>query len=475
MKNLKDITEQVVDKRAGLVEEWGPWLDGAAKTPWEKGNLAVILEEQYKHAAKNNASLNEDVRTSNIATFEKFIFPMIRTVWPNLASLDLVSVQAMDGPVSMIFYFDFTAGSTKGRVKKGDVLAGARRGMNENAANYPSETVDLETWSNAATAATGFFSYVPVRPGSVTVSFELSGSAGTVRTMSDNGTGVASQSGGQATSLAINYVTGAYTWTIAGGETATNIQVTYDYNSEGPNFSSNPVPQIDAQLTNSPVVSRREALRILWSADMAASLRSIYGLDAEQELTEALAQQIRFSIDNIVINDLWRIASAGNVVFDAAPASPSIPWFTHQMALVKTLQSGSNMVFQETRRGFANWIVAGVDAATIIESHPLFESSGNLNGPGVVFSGVLAGKWKVWKNPFLTSTTTGEFGSANFLLGFKGNSFYDAGYVYAPWIPFYTTPTVQLDDMMYRKAVMTHFGRKAVNGLFYATGLIDNA
>lgn len=463
MKKLQDISEQVTDKRAKLIEEWAGYVEDI-KNPWEKGNLAMILEEQYKHVSQ----LNEDVRTSNIATFEKFIFPMIRTVWPNLASLDLVSVQAMDGPVSMIFYFDFTAGSTKGRVKKGDVLAGARRGMNENAYNYPSETIDVETVTGSGT-----LTYVPVRPGSMTVTYTTG--AGNSGTISDNGSGGGALTvAGETVTLTVNYMSGAYTLGVSGGGSIASAQATYDFNSEGPNFANNPIPQIDAQLTNSPVVSRKEALRILWSADVAAQLRSIYGLDAEQELTEALAQQIRFSIDNIVINDLWRIASAGSVVFDAVPSSPSIPWFTHQMALVKTLQSGSNMVFQETRRGFANWIICGVDAATILESHPLFESAGNLNGPGVVFSGVLAGKWKVWKNPFLTSTAVGDFGSANFLLGYKGQNFYDAGYVYAPWIPFYSTPTVQLDDLMFRKAVMTHFGRKAVNGLFYAKGLIDN-
>ena len=462
-KRIQDLMEQVNQKRSHLAEErWGDYCEGTKG--WDRSVLAQLLENEASHIA----GLDEETRTSAIGSFEKFIFPMIRAVWPNLASQELVSVQPMEGPMSMLFFLDFTAGSDKGSIKKGDPLITARTGMREEAQTYASETIDLESM----TTTTGSLTYAPVRPGSLSITFthNVEGSL----TATDNGNGTASVTSNAVTvSWAINYVTGAYTATVGSGSISA-VQATYEYNSEGPDFANNTIPQLDATLTSAPVVSRPEKLRARWSVEVAAQLKSIHGLDAEMELTEALAQQVRFGIDNKIINDLWRVAVGGNVTFDVTPAA-GIPYFTHQMALIKTLQSGSNMIFKETRRGFGNWIVAGVDAATIIESHPLFESSGNVNGPGVVFAGVLANKWKVFKNPYLTSTATGSFGSKNFLIGYKGANFYDAGYVYAPWIPFYQTPTVVLDDMMFRKAVMTHYARKVVNGLFYVTGLMDHA
>lgn len=447
-KRVLDLTEQVNNQRGQLAEaRWGDFCDGL--TGWDRGVVAQLLENEAEHLA----TLTEETRTSAIGTFEKFIFPMIRAVWPNLVSQELVSVQPMEGPISMLFFLDFTAGSNKGAIKKGDVLISSRTGMNEFAQNYQSEVVEDEPVADYAGAGSKNLSYTPIRPGSVQLTI-----GGT--TISDDGAGGFTDTVAGNT-WTINYTTGALTSTGAD----TDISVTYEYNSE----MSDLTPQLDASLTSAPVVSRGQKIRARWSVEVAAQLKAVHGLDAEVELTEALAQQIRFGIDNQIINNLFNIAQSPPVSFDVnPPAGSNIPYFTHQMALVKTLAQASNGIFKTTRRGYGNWIVCGVDAATILESHPLFETAGNLNGPGVVFSGVLANRWKVFKNPFL-------FDSTKFLVGYKGMNFFDAGFVYAPWIPFYQTQTITLDDMMFRKGVMTHFGQKAINGLFYAQGTMLHA
>jgi hypothetical protein len=455
-KRIADLTEQVNNQKAPLVERWSDLCEGVS-TSWDRMVVAQLLENQAGHLA----SLTEETRTSSIGSFEKFIFPMIRAVWPNLVSQELVSVQPMEGPISMLFFLDFTAGSAKGGVKKGDTLISARTGMAEGAYEYASETVKDEPLADGdfvIATDTVYLAYRPVRPGSFYLTYTTGGNTYTI---SDNGSGTFS---GVNITGTINYTAGSITHTVANAN-LTNVSATYDYNSE----MSDLVPQLDASLTSTPVVSRADKLRARWSVEVSAQLKAVHGLDAEVELTEALAQQIRFGIDNKLINNLWSIAAAGNVNFDVnPPAGSNIPYFTHQMSLIKTLASGSNKIFQATRRGYGNWIVCGTDAATIIEAHPLFETAGPLNGPGVVFSGTLAGRWKVFKNPFLADTTA-------FLIGYKGMNFFDAGYVYAPWIPFYQTQTITLDDMMFRKGVMTHYGQKAVNGLFYVTGNMLNA
>lgn len=453
-KRISDLTEQVNNTKAPLLERWSDLTDGIGNS-WDRNTVAQLLENEAGHLA----SLTEETRTGSIGSFEKFIFPMIRAVWPNLVTQELVSVQPMEGPISMLFFLDFTAGSDKGSTKKGDTLIGARTGMNENAYEYASEKVKDEPTADLATGAkTINFNYRPVRPGSFSMTYTTGGTTYTVVESGGVFTGTGITSNGT-----INYQAGVASLTVASA--MSGITITYDYNSE----MSDLVPQLDASLTSTPVVSRADKLRARWSVEVAAQLKAVHGLDAEVELTEALAQQIRFGIDNKLINNLFNFAAAGHVNFDVnPPAGSNIPYFTHQMALVKTLASGSNKIFQKTRRGYGNWIVCGTDAATIIEAHPLFETAGPLNGPGVVFSGTLAGRWKVFKNPFLADTTS-------FLIGYKGLNFFDAGYVYAPWIPFYQTQTITLDDMMFRKGVMTHYGQKAVNGLFYVTGNMLNA
>jgi len=463
-KRIADLQEEVSRRGQDLADnKWSDFCEGTKG--WDRTVLAHILENQAKHLAM----MDEDTRSNAVASFEKFIFPLIRTVWPNLVSQELVSVQPMDGPVSMLFFLDFTAGTTKGNVTKGDALISARTGMREEAYDYASETVDLESLTGGANNINGTLSYTPIRPGSVVITYTISG---VTYTATDNGVGTITGSGGTYTGT-VNYTTGVVGLTSVTGTTSA-VTATYDYNSEGPDFAANNIPLLDASLTTAPVQSRADKIRARWSVEVAAQLRAVHGLEAEMELVEALAQQIRFGIDNKIINKLYGIASAGSVTFDATPPA-GVPYFTHQMSLLKTVRAGSNFIFKQTRRGTGNWIVAGVDAATIFESHPLFEASGNGSGSGVVFAGTFAKTWKLYKTPFANNVNGSAMGSKNFLIGYKGQNFYDAGFVFAPWIPFYQTPTTVLDDMMFRTAVMSHYAVKAVNGLFYCSGLVDHA
>jgi len=141
-KRVHDLMEQVNNKRAVLSEgKWSDYCEGLPR--WDKNILATLLENEAQHIA----GLDEDTRSSAIGSFEKFIFPMIRAVWPNLVSQELVSVQPMEGPISMLFFLDFTAGTAKGQVTKGQELITARTGMREEAQAYQSETVTLESGS----------------------------------------------------------------------------------------------------------------------------------------------------------------------------------------------------------------------------------------------------------------------------------------------------------------------------------------
>lgn len=74
--------------------------------------------------------------------------------------------------------------------------------------------------------------------------------------------------------------------------------------------------------------------------------------------------------------------------------------------------------------------------------------------------------WTIYKDPFFGQ---GQAQPRIGLIGFKGSSFLDSGYVYAPYIPLYTTPTIVMDDFKGRKGMATQYGKRAVNARFYAT------
>lgn len=128
------------------------------------------------------------------------------------------------------------------------------------------------------------------------------------------------------------------------------------------------------------------------------------------------------------------------------------------------LVEAQNKIFYKTRRAQANWVVAGMDASNIIETLPGFVPSGIQNTMGIVQTGVLNGRWTIYKDPYIPTD--------KFLVGHKGVSFLETGMVYAPYVPLFSTGTVTLDDFIARKGLGTLYGKKIVNPNFYCLGLV---
>ena len=69
------------------------------------------------------------------------------------------------------------------------------------------------------------------------------------------------------------------------------------------------------------------------------------------------------------------------------------------------------------------------------------------------------------------------FPRAVILVGRRGSSFLESGYVYAPYVPLQTTPTIfGPEDFVPRKGVMTRYAKKMVRpdmyGIVVVRGLL---
>jgi hypothetical protein len=64
-------------------------------------------------------------------------------------------------------------------------------------------------------------------------------------------------------------------------------------------------------------------------------------------------------------------------------------------------------------------------------------------------------KWDVYVDPYFPRNLV--------LVGRKGGSFLESGYVYAPYVPLQVTPTIfGTEDFVPRKGVMTRYAKKMV-------------
>jgi hypothetical protein len=411
---------------------------------------AILLENEDSFIS----NMEEDVRIQNIGSFEKFVFPIVRAVFPNLIAKDIVSVQPMTGPTSLVFYLDAVYGTDKGTISAGDTMFSARKGHLADD-QYSSEAITGESQgtSLAQVGQSGTLSFGSARPGTVSIAIAKAGGTITAR---DNGVGGFSGTG--VASGTINYATGAWTLTLDASPGTVAMTANYYYNSEG----SAHIPIVDINLSSVPVRALPNKLRARWSVEASTNLKAVHGMDAESELVALLSEKIRWDIDRRILSDLFTIASAGSVTWNK-PAPAAVSYNDHKQTFIDALIEASNLIFRATRRGTGNFVVCGTNVANVVESLYGFHPAA-VAGNGVVFVGTLQGRWSIYKDPYMDADT--------FLVGWKGNSFLEAGYVFAPYVPLYTTPTYVLDDMLNRKGMMSQYGTKAINGDFYATGTV---
>jgi len=393
----------------------------------------------------------------NVGPFEKFVFPILRAMMANLVANELVTVSPLEAPTGLVFYFDVLYGSNKGNITRGTKMYDVRRGPARDY-HYTDEIVKEEQLAvgDGGVAYAGNLGYNPVRPGTVVIT------DGAQR-ITDNGNGALIGDIGVGANT-VNYNTGAvvvnFAGVVANGDAIT---VDYEYNSEG--RADIAIPEIDLQLTSAPITARKQALRARWSLEAQQDFQAYHGINAEVELVTFMANELAKELNYKIIDHIYQVASAGAVTWDRSPAAGGVPWIWHKESLYDALIQQSNTIFEFTQRAQGNWIVASIDVCNVIEVLSKFQKTGTTSTSvaGVRKIGTL-GDFTVYKDP--------RFPAGEWLMGYKGSSFLDTGYIHAPYLQVYTTNTIVLDDMLARKAMAMRTGQKVVNAGMYSRGTL---
>ena len=240
------------------------------------------------------------------------------------------------------------------------------------------------------------------------------------------------------------------------------------------------IPEIELKVDSFSITARTRKLKASWTPELGQDLNAYHNLDAEVELTSMLSEQIGLEIDQEIMNDLVKGQTAGvkywsrrpgkfvNRDTGAALASGAAD-FTGNVSmwyetLVETINDVSALIHRKTLRGGANFVVCGPEVANILEFTSGFRASvtadaekGNV---GAVKVGDLNKKWDIIVHPYFLRNVI--------LVGRKGASFLESGYVYAPYVPLQSTPTIfDPDTFVPRKAVMTRYGKAMVRPDMY--------
>ena len=240
------------------------------------------------------------------------------------------------------------------------------------------------------------------------------------------------------------------------------------------------IPEINVRMQSQPITAKTKKLKAVWTPEFAQDLSAYQNIDAEAELTNIMSEYISMEIDLEILDMLIEDAAAGteywsainNVVYNGSALvnNPSAfyntqgQWF---QTLGTKVQKLSNRIHQLTLRGGANFIVTSPTVATVLESIPGFASTNNGEADqmeyafGVQKMGSLNGRYKVYKNPYMTENLM--------LMGYKGSQFLETGAVFAPYIPLIMTPLVyDPDTFTPRKGLLTRYAKKMLRPEFYA-------
>jgi len=230
----------------------------------------------------------------------------------------------------------------------------------------------------------------------------------------------------------------------------------------------------DLQSVTVSVTERK--LRASWSPELAQDVSAFHNIDAEAELTALLSEEVAAEIDREILRDLrkgaawdlrwdyngWRRFTAGQAPYTQKD------W---NQTLITSINQLSAQIHKSTLRGGANWIVCSSEVSAIFDDLEYFHVSNaapdqDQYNMGIEKIGTLSGRFTVYRDPY--------FPANQVLIGHKGTSLLDTGYVYAPYVPLQLTPTMYNPfNFTPIKGIMTRYAKKMVNNRFYGRITVD--
>lgn len=433
-----------------LVEKWSPVLDHGDLPSigdyHKKRVTAVLLENQVKaiqeersqqnlFEAAPSVSMGGNYTTGqvgsagNFAGYDPVLISLVRRAMPNVVAYDIAGVQPMTAPTGLIFAM---------RAKYNGISAGG--------GSVTPEALFDEPWARFSGAS---------------------------------GIGIAGASGQL---LGVTGLLSGHTLGVFAGLTSAQVRgelfnsfrgmLTSQAESLG-DSSTNPFREMAFSIERVAVQARSRALKAEYTTELAQDLRAVHGLDAESELANILSVEIMNEINREILRGMYHVAKTGcqqsdllyketaggfGGVYDLLNDSDG-RWSAERFrGLMFQIEREANVIAKETRRGKGNFIVCSADVASALAMGGFLNLSPALNvdmqvdDTGNVFAGVLNNKFKVYIDPFVASNT-------NFVcVGYKGQSPYDAGMFYCPYVPLQMVRAVGQDTFQPKIGFKTRYG-----------------
>jgi len=407
---MDESVKEIQAQKEQLVEKWSGVLDDAnfspIKSSYRRQTTAVLLENQSKQLRESTAP---GTVSGNVDNWDPILMSLVRRAAPKMIAYDVCGVQPMTGPSGLIFALRATYGRNGGTV----------------AAANANEALGITE------ARTGFSG---------------TGGAGTSG-LGGNDYGVTAGSGIAGISIGRGMATTAAE--ILGSDTGNDFQ------------------EMSINIDSTSVTAKSRALKAEYSHEIQQDMKAIHGLDADKELANILTQEILAEINREVIRTIYVTAKQGSQtgvttagVFDLDTDSNG-RWSVERFrGLMFQCEREANVIAKETRRGKGNFLICSSDvasalqAAGVLDYNPALQGNLEVDDTGNTFAGVLSSGMKVFIDPYHSSTATNDF----MCVGYRGESVYDAGLFYCPYVPLQMYRAVGEDTFQPKIGFKTRYG-----------------
>lgn len=250
------------------------------------------------------------------------------------------------------------------------------------------------------------------------------------------------------------------------------------------------IPQVDLKVTAFNIQTDTKMLKARWTAQASQDLAAWQNLDAEVELTSFLSEQVAMEIDMEVLKDIVEGATGAVKYWSRRPgrfvnrdtgeviSAAQTGDFTGNISewyqsLLETINDCSAQIARKILRGGANFLVCGPEVQNILETTNAWFANTTVGESdsgeaGIKKEGSLRKKWDVYVTPYFYRNLI--------LVGRKGSSNLETGYVYAPYVPLITSPAIPdpTDIFNYAKGVMTRYGKQMIRPDMYGKVIVQN-
>ena len=244
-----------------------------------------------------------------------------------------------------------------------------------------------------------------------------------------------------------------------GGVANTDVAIvlSYEVSMEG-NVNQ---PELGLRIDAADTGLIKRMLRGRYTLDAAFDINVLHGIDLESELVNLMKLDITNGINREIVDDLRKMAAINSVLdfnnyVSPTPSNGTVTSGnyedTHRL-LLDSIHQVAAKIWNAGRLGKGNFVVANPVTLAFLSRVNGFSGSGvTANASGLTYTGSLGGSLKFYEDP--------QYPAGEFLIGYKGPSAMDSGYLHCPYLPVTATPTMnQVETGDPIKIFYTRYGK----------------